>query len=345
MSIFDIFKSKWTAQHMGENDRRKLFWYLKRKSSYTAWEARANAFDNFVAIFERQVKEEPVFLRPGADPEWAMNWEQFYPQILKAQVLYEQGLARLRTGDRTVWRYNDRGVLLDALNIQSYWWTALVNHGPHGDVFFEGKYVDEMTKAIDDASFYVKATAGVVESMLAEPPAHDFWSEQKMDRLNREVPFPTELPEVPEPAKKVICHTGQPVPCCGIFEPLVPDGCMNYLLEGTSTPQAVNVDDVEGGLIVRPAAWRLIWEDMRYLDGAIPAEEQSYFPQGVPVVATQPSFADPDPLVTKKTNEFASKSGVWVVSDRLELRQQFQTGDKLPQHEGRDVTWIWFGTV
>lgn len=341
MSIFDIFKSKWTAKHMEEKDRRKLFWYLKRKSSYTAWEARAHAFDNFAAVFERQVKEEPVYLEAGVDPEWAMNWAEFYVQVLKAQVLYEQGLARLRVGNRTVWRYNDRGVLLDALNIQSYWWTALVNHGPHGDVFFEGKYVEEMTKAIDDASFYVKATAGVVESMLAEPPAHDFWSEEVMDHLNRTVPFPADLPEVPEPAKKVTVHTGQPVPCYGIFEPQVPDGCMNYLLEGTSTPQAVNVDDIEGGLIVRPAVWRLIWEDTRYLDGTIPAEEQCYFPQKAPVVATQPAFTDADPLVQQSSNDLAVKSGVWVIADRLDLRQRFQAGDRLPQHEGREVTWVW----
>ena len=330
---------------MDDKDRRKLFWYLKRKSSYTAWEARAKAFDHFAAVFERQVKEEPVFLEAGVDPEWAINWEEFYPQILKAQVLYEQGLARLRNGDRTVWRYNDRGVLLEALNIQSYWWTALVNHGPHGDIFFQGKYVDEMTKAIDDAALYVKATAGVVESMQAEPPAHDFWSEQRMDRLNRTVPFPVELPEVPQPVKNVTVYTGQPVPCFGIFEPLVPDGCMNYLLEGASTPRAVNVDETDGGLIVRPAVWRLIWEDTRYLDGTVPAEEQSYFPPVEPVVPTQTVFADSDPLVRQASNELASKAGVWVVADRLDMRQQFRAGEKLPQHEGRDVVWIYSGKI
>lgn len=343
MSIFNLFKAKWAAEHMSENDRRKFFWYLKRKSSYTAWKARANAFDNFALVFERQVKEEPVFSRPGADPEWAMNWEESYVQVLKAQVLYEQGLARLRAGDRSVWRYNDRGVLLDALNIQSYWWTALVNHGPHGDIYFEGKYVEEMTKAIDDASLYVKATAGVVESMQAEPPAHDFWSQRTMDRLNHTVPFPADLPEVPEPVKEVTVHTGQPVPCYGIFEPLVTDGCLNYLLEGASTPQAVNVDDVDGDVIVRPAVWRLIWEDTRYLDGAIPVEEQSYFPYVKPVVASQFVFTDTDPFVRQVSNEFASKTGIWVIADRLDLRWPFKTGDRLPQYEGRDVTWIWSG--
>jgi hypothetical protein len=42
---------------------------------------------------------------------------------------------------------------------------------------------------------------------------------------------------------------------------------MNYLLEGAPAPQAVN-----RGAIIRPAVWRLLWEDTRYLDGSIPEE-------------------------------------------------------------------------
>ncbi|WP_206759106.1 Imm72 family immunity protein [Massilia sp. CFBP 13647] len=341
MSIFNIFKPKWAAKHMSENDRRKLFWYLKRKSSYTAWEGRAAAFDTFAEVFERQVKEEPVFVEAGVDSEWATHWDQFYMQVLKAQVLYEQGLARLRVGDRSVWRYNERGVFLDALNIQNYWWTALVNHGPYGDVHFQGKYVEEMTKAIDNASSYVKATAGIVESMQAEPPAHEFWSEEAMDRLIRTVPFPENLPDVSAAVTDVTVHTGHPVPCYGIYEPQVPDGCMNYLLEGAFAPQAVNVDEADGGLIVRHAVWRLIWEDTRYLDGIIPVEEQSYFPLAAPMKATPPIFVDHDPLIQQGSDQLASRTGVWVLVHKIDVRQHFRAGEKLPQYEGRDVTWIW----
>jgi hypothetical protein len=109
MSIFGVFKSKWSAKLMSEDDRRKLFWYLKRTSSYTAWKARAEAFDRFAAVVEHQVRDEPVAMGNWKDPAWATNWENFYTEILKGQVLYEQGLKRLREGDRSVWRYNDRG--------------------------------------------------------------------------------------------------------------------------------------------------------------------------------------------------------------------------------------------
>ncbi|MGJ2400508.1 Imm72 family immunity protein, partial [Salmonella enterica subsp. enterica serovar Paratyphi A] len=40
-----------------------------------------------------------------------------------------------------------------------------------------------------------------------------------------------------------------------------------YLLEGTNDEHAV--------------AWRLLWEDKRYRDGSIPAEEETYFPTPV----------------------------------------------------------------
>ncbi|PWF55675.1 Imm71 family immunity protein, partial [Massilia glaciei] len=69
---------------MTQDDRRMIFWYLKRKTSYTAWRREAEAFDRFADIFERQVREEPV-----ASPNnsiWGTNWEEFYPDILKTQV-------------------------------------------------------------------------------------------------------------------------------------------------------------------------------------------------------------------------------------------------------------------
>jgi hypothetical protein len=105
----------------------------------------------------------------------------------------------------------------------------------------------------------------------------------------------------------------------------------------------VNVDDADGGLIVRPAVWRLIWEDTRYLDGTIPVEEHSYFPPVAPMEVTPPAFVDHDPLVRQSSEQLASRTGSWALADRLDVRRRFQSGDKLPQHEGRDVTWIWVG--
>lgn len=196
--------------------------------------------------------------------------------VLKGQMLYEQGLVRLLRGDRTVWRHNDFGVLVDALNIHQHWWTALVNHGPHGDVYLDGKYVGEMTAIIDDGA--LTPTAGIVQTELAEPLAHYFWSKEFMAEIGRDLPSPEHLPVVPPIAKEVTVRCGEPVPYCGIFEQQVQDGCMNYLLEGAPAPRAVNVDEVDGDFVIRPAVWRLLWEDTRYYDDVIPDEESLYFP-------------------------------------------------------------------
>jgi hypothetical protein len=86
-------------------------------------------------------------------------------------------------------------------------------------VYFRGKYVDELTASIDEATIYVKATAGLLQSPLGEPPAVHFWSPERMARLDKEVPFPTPLPDVPIPDSEVTVRTGQPVPFFGIYEP------------------------------------------------------------------------------------------------------------------------------
>jgi hypothetical protein len=337
MSIFDVFKPKWSAKDMVEDDRRKLLWYLKRASSYTAWKALADAFDRFAVVFERQVKEQPLVVEDGLDPaQWGTNWEASYPKVLKAQVLFEQGLARLRQGDRTVWRYNDLGILLDAYNGYGYWWTVLLNHGPHGDKFFEGKYVDEMVAILHDVQAHAFATAGILQSPLAEPPPSHFWSSEFIAELDRVVPFPIPLPDVPSPKESVIVRTGQPIPRFGIYEPQIEDGGMNYLLEGAPAPMALDTEDD-----LRPAVWRLIWEDIRYIDGTIPEEEQSYFrPAEAPKPAPTVEIST-DPVITLQSGQRVSKAGFWVVAHRLDIRQQFEPGGILPQLDGLDVVWLW----
>jgi DUF2075 family protein len=36
---------------MSVEDRKRMFWYLKRKTSYTAWKREADSFDRFANIF------------------------------------------------------------------------------------------------------------------------------------------------------------------------------------------------------------------------------------------------------------------------------------------------------
>jgi hypothetical protein len=80
MSIFDLFKSKWLAVKTSEEDRKKIFWYLKRKTSYTAWKREADIFDRFADVFEKQIREQPHApgLMDGTD------WPPFHSKVIKA---------------------------------------------------------------------------------------------------------------------------------------------------------------------------------------------------------------------------------------------------------------------
>jgi len=351
MGLFDIFKTQWSAGKMTPDDRKKLFWFLKRKTSYTAWKREADAFDAFSAIFKKQVIEEP---RPKPKlSAFGQNWETSYPQILKAQVLYEKALARLLQGDRSVWLYNERGLFGDASNISSYWYSELVNNGARCDHFFDGKYVEEMTEAIK--VFYIAARdTGYQQSMMADRPAPHWWGEGIDCLLKNElfprypepgdikrklaslIRYPDPLPEVPVAEKEILIRTGENTPVFGIYEPQVKDGCMNYLLQDTPAP-LLDWDNP------RPVTWRLIWEDTRYVDGVIPPEEALYFPPEEKIVQLARPVSTPD-LPSALTGDVCSKSGNWAVLEDVNGKKMFQKGDKLPQHNGRDVTWLWVNT-
>lgn len=324
---------------MRADDREKLFWYLKRKTSYTAWARLSDSFDDFARIFEKQAREEPV-----AKPESACFetcWEPSLPEVQRAQVLFEKGLAALRGGDRTVWLYNERGILDDAKTILGHWYTLLVNHGMHGDIWLNGKYVTEMTDAICRCSKFAHDIAQVVQPRIAETPAPYAWTTYWEDDFAA-LPVPATLDEVPVPETEVLVRTGKIAPVFGIYEPQIKDGCMNYLLGGVPTPTMWETDGTNISSLKLPVIWRLIWEDTRYADGIIPEEEAQYFPQEPAIEPVKPRPLAEE-LLAASTNEKCPRSGEWAVMDDLNAKSFLTQGQKLPFHNGREVTWVWLG--
>lgn len=339
MGIFDFLKTKWTAGDMTEEDRKKVFWYLKRTTSYTAWKHQADAFDRFADIFEKQVIEEPI-AKAGELSMWDTNWETSYPEILKCQVLYEKALARLKQGDRTIWLYNEPGIMGDAAVIASKWHADIVNHGAgaQGDKYFNGKYVPDMETALKEW-FTCAEIAGELESQFEDVSAPDYFFPGKFDpqsgQYNPPLPFPAVLPEVPQPKEEVLVRTGEPAPVFGIYEPQVKDGCMNYLLGGVAAPTYVmgSYEDI------RSVTWRLIWEDTRYLDGHVSSEEDQYFPAQATAKPAE-TYAASD-LLSANSGQTCPKAGNWAVMNDLQGKVTLNKGDKMPQHLGGDVTWVW----
>lgn len=334
MGLFDIFKTQWSGKDMTDDDRKKIFWYLKRKTSYTAWKREADAFDKFADLFEKQVIEEPHAdgLMEGTD------WPRFYPEILKAQVLYEQALKQLLNGDRTIFLYNSLGLLRDASDIAQSWHREIVNNGPQGDHFYDGKYVEEMKAALEEF-FRVSYDTGYLEPGMAGGSAPELWSTIWRDDFAK-MPIPKSLPDVPIPKTEVLIRSGEAVPVFGIYEPQTKDGCMNYLLAGVLPAPTLHGSDgtymTEAKLSV---TWRLIWEEDRYLNGSIPTEESDYFPPEIK--PAQPISVVSDDILSATSGMLCQKTGMWAVLDDINGRLSVKKGDPMPQHNGRDVTWVW----
>jgi len=304
MGLFDFLNIQWSAGKMTPEDRKKLFWYLKRKTSYTAWKREADAFATFAAVFKKQVVDEPHTKGPIDRTDWRF----FYPGIIEAQVSYEEALARLLQGERSVWRYNEDGrlrytqhsrhrqgnysvwlynkhrLLGDGETVLNSWYSELFNNGTRGDHFHDDNCLEEMMEAIkvfDMAS----GDSDYQQFTVGDGPALHWWGtegvycllnkepKQRKYKLAPLINCPNPLPEVPIAEKEVLIFTKKNIPVSGIYEPQVKDGCMNYLLRDTAAPLLAH-----GNRDPRSVHWRLVWEDTRYVDGIIPAEEALYFP-------------------------------------------------------------------
>jgi hypothetical protein len=333
MGIFDFLKSQWSAGTITPEDRQKMFWYLKRKTSYTAWKRESDVFDRFAKLFGKQVKEQPH--APGY--MGGTDWPDFYPRVLKAQVCYEQGLDRLKQGDRTVWLYNERGILDDATTISSHWHCELINNGMRGDHTYDGKYVEEMKQAMR-LFFIAKNDTGYIQPMMACTPAPEFWGEFLIEKINT-TNHPLILPDVPVPENEIVVRTDEEVPVFGIYEPQIKEGCLNYLLAGTPAPvlwgkeagQQFNVK------------WRLIWEDKRYLDGTVPIEEMDYFPPEAEAKIITELAKIPVEVqnITAFTEDQCPKEGNWVPIGQLDGKIKLKKGDVMPRYLDGWTTWVW----
>ena len=333
MSIFDVFKSRWSAVKMTEVDRQKIFWYLQRKTSYTAWKREVEIFDRFVEVFEKQIREQPHApgLMDGTD------WPIFRTEVLKAQVLYEQSMERFLTGDRTIFLYNSRGSMVDATTLSESWYTELVNHGMRGDHSYDGKYVPLLTALMHDF-FDAVQLRGYLQPMISGTPAPELWSTFWYDKYV-ELLIPDDLPDVPAPTTTVI-RTGQEVPVFGIYEPQIKDGCMNYLLAGTEAPKIWESDGTYATDNLLSVTWRLIWEDTRYIDGVVPAEEKFYFQP--PKRFVEPPLASNyvDDSLSALTGEICVRSGVWAVLGELDGRITIVKDSRFPTYKGNETIWI-----
>lgn len=393
MALFDFLKAKWSASKMTEEDRARQFWLLKRKTSYSAWKRCRDAYATYVDLVERQCKEEPIgqmgkkglakkivnverLVAEGILPKRALNgiersyqtkWTQAkYADVLKGLSLYDQGLARLRNGDRSVFVHNSQGVFEDAANWAYHEYQAVYQGGPRADqsLVYYGKYVPAMKAALQWGAEQVGFMAGGLQPEMADLSAPAVWTETYQvydstekrhrtvlgtrDSWKQQTAHVAELPPVPQISEEVHVRTGEPCPVFGIYEAQVKDGLMVYMCQGQEAFRYGEPCLEPGG--GHPITWKLIWEDKRYLDGTIPPEEAEYFPDAL----TPPDFSrfvgeeldnewKSDELVVAHTGEPARYTGRWAAKDDLGGMIYWRQGDPLPMNKGQPTDWVYSG--
>lgn len=272
--------------------RRKLFWLLQRLSSYSLWQRKRAAWAYFAEKYEEALKVWPEEITNGFHPQGIIR-------VYETLRLYDEGLAKLATGNRQVWQFetgefyqldrpanlvnsffylpcHDRGgqvekyppaiEKINKLKVAAEFWGDNVLYPPHDNVsnFFDAGY-------------------------LLEPDNYRY-----MFKVFPYPVFPATIEPVPEHSG-VIIRTGDMVPCDGIWEPVEIQynhkllviksdiigfknlGAYNYFIRGMNAPLQVFLTNLkEEGFGYIDVHWRLVWEDTRYCDGVIP-DESEYF--------------------------------------------------------------------
>ena len=160
-------------------------------------------------------------------------------------------------------------------------------------------------------------------------------------------------PKNPTPEGQI--WSGEEIPTTGIWEPWFAEesllggivsrlagkqpttltgkvGCPNYFLAGATAFEY----EMEGTDKKEKVAWRLLWEDTRYLDGTIPEEENEYF--AVPATVESPTLT----VLTARPGEPCPEAGEWYSVNWDGRKAVLEKGEPMPGPEyGKTGVVIW----
>lgn len=336
---------------MNEDERKHAFWLLKKYSSYTLWKALGDALQAFTNAWEYAVKNAKPPL--ASDDLWVEALKYFW----QACGEFDRGLLLLKQGDRQIFRKNgNRYIFLHSryaeklMDSEEYVHNWMVNEPEVKNLFekfnrlgYGPGWITEQEKN----SPSVFGTENIFRS-------YTYPFSIGYSNFN----FPVSLPDVPLPSTSTV-DTGNEVPFDGIWEPewavedtkkttainirslfthssssSVEKGCMNYLIAGTVAP--LYQDGVN--LPIIPVRWRLIWQDQRYKNDLIPAEESEYLS-----IADTSHSAHTTSLSTQGIagNQPCPQTGYWFTPAKLHSRRHFKEGDIMPAVGSDYGSTIW----
>lgn len=194
--------------------------------------------------------------------------------------------------------------------------------------------------------------------------SYDFRSEYSYysKRLEEELahmPFPAQLSAVPEPTEDVIIRANGWTPFAGIWEPVeAPErtflsrfssawkpsapfkilGAMCYFETHSRAPR-LSVDTPDG-MKKLDMAWRLLWRDDRYSDGATPEIESTYrFMYPDRSLAKRSTDGDGD-VIWAESGAAAQSDGNWMLEGSPGFGIMRKRGQRMPFSQGESGRWI-----
>lgn len=338
---------------MTDDDRKKIFWLLKKYSSYTAWKALGDAFQAFTDSWEFAVRNATPPL--DSDDFWVEALKDFW----KGCEIFDKGLALLIKGDRYIFRRKHNWIAYEKLSYAR----KLMEPEEYEHHWMKNKneVFSTYEQAINLIHIFLISELEDPIQQRAQLTSIDVFESNRypFDAAPIQFNFPPALAEVPDPSNITI-DTGKEVTITGIWEPEWPDvdgksgllknvvslfaaptpanvqkGCMNYLIAGTTAPL---YQDTEKGAKMS-VRWRLVWEDTRYQDGIVPDEEQDYLRIN-PITAVE--IAAPE-HIRAAANTPCPVSGFYFTPAQANSRRQFKQGDIMPSI-GNDyglTIWQW----
>nr|WP_314539397.1 Imm71 family immunity protein [uncultured Massilia sp.] len=283
------------APSPNEDERQKIFYWLKKISSLTAWRRIFEIYKAWADVTEES-------LRTAVELGWSDKTslpESDYALILRGLEHCEKGVLGLSKGDKRVFKFDGNGEFIMAGRILSHWaqMKTRIDDGENGINEMRTPLWLEFADALERAHMcWQECAFQILEPRYLYEPARTIYNEWTMTYLEK-LHFPRALQAIPEPQDEVFIRTNDYTPYSGIWEPIVVDapkrslfsflskapkpqapfkimGAMNYLHVGSKTPKvAVDLEDDEVSL---NTTWRLLWRDDRYNDGSIPGEEAEY---------------------------------------------------------------------
>ena len=309
-----------------ERDRRALFWWLKRNTSYTAIARNGELWSQFVAEYES-------WLRSQDDPY--EHYVEAFKYALDTQISYRRGLERLRRGDRSAFNCASSEGLLGRLYTGSVG-RRLEWNPPVEAIAAEDRLPESMLRA------YFKAHESAMACARTTSYRGMGFPVGSARTLLAALPFDTALPE---PRWDISFAPGKRAPKDGIYEMVNLDGHIVGSLQHFIKGEEARPDDfVEfgpdaGNEHAKSFFWRLLWEDTRYKDGTLPEEEGSYPTPEQSVAAARPA---PEPRrIRCEGGEPCPQGGWWFTPAKADSRRHFQEGELMPNFQSDYGKTIW----